>query len=124
MIEAGVLERIARRERSPRSVRIVGAITLMAAWTSENPDRIFTRQLFRIREESKHARLGRDGRLLVECQPMNVLWYGGRSEDFMNVARVRIATGGCVLVDEALDMQRGRPRSVRGGISFDVVSPP
>ena len=124
MIEAGALERITRRERSPRSVRIVGAITLMEAWTSDNPDKIFTRQLFRIREESKNARLGRDGRLLVECRPMNILWYGGRSEDFMNVARVRIVTGGCVLVDQALDVQRGRPRSVRGGISFDVVSPP
>jgi hypothetical protein len=122
--EAGALERLVRRDRWPRVVRIVGAITLMEAWTSDNPDKIFARQAFKIREETKSARLGRDGRLLVVHQPMNVVWYGGRSEDLINAARVRIVTGRCVLVDAALDMQRGPLRRVRGGISFDVISAP
>lgn len=119
-----MLDRLAPRERSPRRLRIVGAITLMEGWTSDNPDKIFTRQLFKIREETRKARLGRDGRLLVVYQPMNVVWYGATLDDLMNVARVRIAAGGCVVVDEALDLQRGQPRKVRGGISFDVISPP
>ena len=105
-------------------MRIVGAITLMEAWTSDNPDKIFTRQVFRVREETKNARLGRDGRLIVESQPMKVTWYGGRVEDLTNIARVRIVTRDLVLVDEALDTQRGAPRKVRGGISFDVIPPP
>jgi hypothetical protein len=105
-------------------MRIVGAITLMEAWTSDSPDKTFTRQVFKVREETKNARLGRDGRLIVEFQPMKVTWYGGRVEDLMNVARVRIVTRDRVLVDEPLDTQRGAPRKVRGGISFDVIPPP
>jgi len=111
------------QDRSPRLVRIVGDITLMEGWTSDNPDRTFTNQAFEIREETKSSRLGRDGRLIVTCRPMNVTWYGGKTEYLQNITHVRIVTRGHVLVDDSLDTQRARSKAVTGGTSFDVTSP-
>ena len=110
-----------RSNRSPRIVRIVGDITLMEAWTSDNPDRAFTNQTFEIREETKSSRLGRDGRLIVTCRPMNVTWYGGKAEYLRNVARVRIVACGYVLIDEPLDTQQGRSMAVPGRARAAVV---
>jgi hypothetical protein len=110
------------QDRSPRIVRIVGDITLMEGWTSDNPDRTFTNQSFEIREQTKSSRLGRDGHLIVTCRPMNVTWYGGKSEYLRNITHVRIATRGRVLVDESLDTQRARSKAVPGGTSFDVTT--
>ena len=110
------------QDRSPRIVRIVGDITLMAGWTSDNPDRTFTNQTIEIREETKSSRLGRDGRLIVTVYPMNVTWYGGKAEYLREVARVRIVARGYVLIDESLDTQHGHSKAVPGGMSFDVTS--
>lgn len=109
------------QDRSPRIVRVVGNITLMEAWTSDNPDRIFTDQTLRIREESKSSRLGRDGRLIVTCRPMNVIWYEAKADDFRDVVFVKIVTRGQMLVEKALD---GCPRAIPGGVSFDLISQP
>jgi hypothetical protein len=108
--------------QSPRIVRIVGDITLMEGWTSDNPDRTFTNQAFEIREQIKSSRLGRDGQLIVTCRPMNVTWYGGKAEYLRNITHVRIVTRGYVLVDEPLDTQYARSKAVPGGTSFDVTS--
>lgn len=102
-------------------VRIVGDITLMEGWTSDNPDRTFTNQIFEIREATKYSRLGRDGRLSVTCRPMNVMWYGGRAEYLQDVCRIRIVARGYVLIDESLDTQHACSRAVPGGASFDVA---
>ena len=110
-----------RSNRSPRTVRIVGDITLMEAWTSNNPDRTFTNQTFEIREETKSSRLGRDGRLIVTCRPMNVTWYGGKAEYLQDVARVRIVACGYVLIDEPLDTQQGRSMAAPGRTRAAVV---
>jgi hypothetical protein len=107
---------------SPRIVRIVGDITLMEGWTSDNPDRTFTNQAFEICEETKSSRLGRDGHLIVTCRPMNVTWYGGKVEYLQDVTHVRIVTLGHVLVDESLDTRHGRSKVVPGGTSFEVTS--
>jgi hypothetical protein len=109
-------------DRPPRLLRIVGDITLMEGWTSDNPDRTFTNQAFEIREQTKSSRLGRDGRLIVTCRPMNVTWYGGRAEYLHDVTHVRIVTLGHVLIDESLDTRRARSKAVPGGTSFDVTS--
>lgn len=101
------------------SVPIVGDITLMEGWTSDNPDRTFTNQTFEIREETKSSRLGRDGRLIVTCRPMNVTWYGGKADYLREVTHVRIVARGYVLIDESLDTQHGRSKAVPGGMSFD-----
>jgi hypothetical protein len=110
------------QEPSPRLLRIVGDITLMEGWTSDNPDRTFTNQAFEIREETKSSRLGRDGRLIVTYCPMNVTWYGGRAEYLQDVTHVRILTSGYVLIDESLDTRHGRSKAVPGGTSFDLTS--
>jgi hypothetical protein len=109
------------QDRSPRLIRIVGDITLMEGWTSDNPDRTFANQAFEIREETKSSRLGRDGRLSVAWRPMNVTWYGGKAEYLQNVTHVRIVTRGYVLIDEPLDTRHGCS-IVPGGTSFDVTS--
>jgi len=109
------------QDRSPRTVRIVGDITLMEGWTSDNPDRTFTNQAFEIREETKISRLGRDGRLIVACRPMNITWYGGKAEYLQDVTRVRIVTCGYVLIDEPLDTQQGRSMAVPGRTRAAVV---
>jgi hypothetical protein len=110
------------QDRSPRPLRIVGDITLMEGWTSDNPDRTFTNQAFEIREETKGSRLGRDGRLIVTYCPMNVTWYGGKAEYLQDVTHVRIVTRGYVLIDESLDARHGRSKAVPGGTNFDVTS--
>jgi hypothetical protein len=110
------------QNRSPRLLRVVGDITLMEGWTSDNPDRTFTNQAFEIREETKSSRLGRDGRLIVTYCPMSVTWYGGRAEYLQDVTHVRIVTHGYVLIDESLDTRHGRSKAVPGGASFDVTS--
>jgi hypothetical protein len=94
----------------------------MEGWTSDNPDRTFTNQSFEIREQTKSSRLGRDGHLIVTCCPMNVTWYGGKSEYLRNITHVRILTRGRVLVDESLDTQSARSKAVPGGTSFDVTT--
>lgn len=110
------------QDRSPQPLRIVGDITLMEGWTSDNPDRTFTNQAFEIREETKSSRLGRDGRLIVTCRPMNVTWYGGKAEYLLDVTHVRIVARGHVMIDESLDTRHGRSKAVPGGMSFDVNS--
>jgi hypothetical protein len=110
------------QRRPPRPLRIVGDITLMEGWTSDNPDRTFTNQALEIREETKSSRLGRDGRLIVTCCPMNVTWYGGKAEYLRDVTHVRIVTRGHVMIDESLDTRRGPSKAVPGGMSFDVTS--
>jgi hypothetical protein len=110
------------QDPSPRLLRIVGDITLMEGWTSDNPDRIFTNQAFEIRAETKSSRLGRDGHLIVTCRPMNVTWYGGKAEHLQDVTHVRIVTRGCVLIDETLDTRHGPSKVVPGGTSFDLTS--
>jgi hypothetical protein len=110
------------QDRSPGIIRIVGDITLMEGWTSDNPDRTFTNQTFEIREETKFSRLGRDGHLIVTCCPMNVTWYGGKTEYLQDIKHVRIITRGYVLIDESVVTQHGRSKLVPGGTSFDVTS--
>jgi hypothetical protein len=121
-VRASSIEVLPAQDRQRRLLRIVGDITLMEGWTSDNPDRTFTNQAFEIREEIKSSRLGRDGRLIVICRPMNVTWYGGRAEYLQDVTRVRIVTLGRVLIDESLDSRHARSRAVPGGTSFDVTS--
>ena len=121
-VRSSSIGRFPARDRSPRILRIVGDITLMEGWTSDNPDRTFTNQTFEIREQTKSSRLGRDARLIVTCRPMNVTWYGGKAEYLQDVAHVRIVTRGYVLIDEPLDTQHGCSKAVPGGTSFDVTS--
>lgn len=112
------------QEQSLRPSTIVGNIVLMQGWTSDNPDRTFANQTFEIRAQTKCSRIGRDGRLIVTCRPMNVTWYGGRAEYLKDVMRVKIVTRGHVLIDESLDAQGARSKAVQGGLSFDLTSQP
>jgi hypothetical protein len=111
----------ARRGRAPGTVRTVGNIRLMEGWTSNNPDATFTNQTFEIRQETKTAHLGIDGRLLITCCPTNVTWYGGKAADFEHIVHVKIVSRGVVLIDDAVCTRRGLPREVPGGVSFDVA---
>jgi hypothetical protein len=108
--------------RAPSTARIVGNIRLMEAWTSNNPDVTFTNQTFEIREQTKAARLGIDGRLSITNRPKHVTWYGGNATDFEHIVHIKIVSRGVVLVDEALSTQYGQPKEVPGGVSFDVTS--
>jgi hypothetical protein len=109
------------QERSAASVRIVGTITLMEGWFSNNPDRTFINQQLEIRAQTKSSRLGRDGRLSVTCQPMTITWYGGKAEDLKDVSRIRVESYGRVLIDDTLDTLYGQPKAAPGGISFNVL---
>jgi hypothetical protein len=109
------------QERSTASVRIVGDITLMEGWSSNNPDRMFINQQLEIRSQTKSSRLGRDGRLSVTCQPMTVIWYGGKLEDLKDISRIKVQSRGRVLIDDTLNTLYGQPKAAPGGMSFDVL---
>lgn len=109
------------RERLAASVRIVGNITLMEEWWSNNPDKTFIDQQLEIRAQTKSSQLGRDGRLSVTCRPMNVTWYGGNMDDLKDVSRIRVESRGYVVVDDTLNTLYGQPKAAPGGISFDVL---
>jgi hypothetical protein len=102
--------------------RAVGDITLMAGWTSLNPDRYFARQLFEIRAEIKTARLERDGRLSVTSRPMSITWYGHRACDLHGIMQIKIVSSGHVLVNGALSLQQKQPVEVAGGVRFDMAA--
>jgi len=136
MSELGAIGRIARKaldrirgpnlpravsQHSTGLVRIVGDITLMEEWCSNNPDKTFMNQELEIRAQTKSSRLGRDGRLSVTCQPMKVIWYGGRLDYLQNVAHIRVESHGRVLIDDALNTLYGLPKAAPGGISFEVL---
>jgi hypothetical protein len=70
----------------------------------------------------KTSRLERNGRLCVTCRPMNITWYGGRSEDLKGVTHIRIVTDDDVVVDEALNTWRSQPEEVADGVSFEVMA--
>jgi hypothetical protein len=93
----------------------------MEGWTSNNPDVTFKNQTFEIRQESKAARIGIDGRLSVTCSPKNIMWFGGNAADLENVVHVKIVSHNVILVDDALCSQNGRPKEVPGGVSFEVM---
>ncbi len=111
----------ATQDRASGTVRIVGNIRLMEGWTSNNPDVTFKNQTFEIRQESKAARIGIDGRLSVTCSPKNIMWFGGNAADLENVVHVKIVSHNVILVDDALCSQNGRPKEVPGGVSFEVM---
>jgi len=107
--------------RAIEAVRVVGNIRLMEAWTSTNPDVTFKNQTFEIRQESRAARIGRDGRLSVTCSPKNIRWYGGSAAILEHIVHVKVVSRGVILVDDALCTQNGPPKDIPGGVSFEVV---
>jgi hypothetical protein len=111
----------ATQERATGTVKVAGNIRLMEAWTSNNPDVIFKNQTFEIREESRAARIGVDGRLCVTCSPKTITWYGGNAALLEQVVHVKIVSRGVILVDDALCTQNGPPKEVPGGVSFEVM---
>jgi hypothetical protein len=126
------LETVDRRRRTPievpekldrgtGTVRIVGNIRLMEGWTSHNPDVIFKNQTFEIRQESRAARIGIDGRLSVICSPKNITWYGGNAADLEHIVHVKIVSGSVIVVDDPLCTQNGRSRELPGAVNFDVM---
>jgi hypothetical protein len=111
----------ATQDRATETVRIVGNIRLMEGWTSNNPDVTFKNQTFEIRQETRAARIGIDGRLSVTCSPKNITWYGGNPADLERVVHVKIVSRGAILVDDAICTQNGQPKEVPGGVSFEVM---
>jgi hypothetical protein len=107
--------------RADETVRIVGNIRLMEGWTSDNPDVIFKNQSFEIRQGSRAARIGIDGRLRVSCSPTIVTWYGGTPADLEHIVHIKIVSQGVILIDDALCTQNGRPKEVPGGVGFEVL---
>jgi hypothetical protein len=111
----------AKQDRATGAGKIIGNIRLMEGWTSNNPDVTFKNQTFAIRQESRAARIGIDGRLSVTCSPKNITWYGGNVADLEHVVHVKIVSRGAILVDDALCAQNGPPKEVPGGVSFEVM---
>jgi hypothetical protein len=111
----------ANQDRATGTVRIVGNIRLMEGWTSNNPDVTFKNQTFEIRQESRAAQIGIDGRLSVMCSPKSITWHGGNAADLEHVVHVKIVSRGVILVDDALCTQNGPPKEVPGGVSFEVM---
>jgi len=111
----------ATQDRASGTVRVVGNIRLMEEWTSNNPDVIFKNQTFEIREKSRAARLGVDGRLCVTCSPRNITWYGGNAALLEHVVHVKIVSHGVILIDDALCTQNAQPKEVPGGVRFEVM---
>ena len=107
--------------RASGTVRIVGSIRLMESWTSNNPDVVIKNQTFEIRQETRAARIGIDGRLSVTCSPKNIKWYGGNAADLEHVVHVKIVSHGVIMIDDALCTQNGVPKEMPGGVSFEVM---
>lgn len=96
-----------------KKMKIVGNIILINDSTGEGAVGSFVNQKFEIREETKTARLDKHGRLSVIEHPKNITWYGGRTSVLKGVTQVQIVGQELVLID--------RPRSVPGGVSFNVA---
>jgi hypothetical protein len=111
----------ATQGRATGAGKIIGNIRLMEGWTSNNPDVIFKNQTFVIRQESRTARIGIDGRLSVTCSPKTIMWYGGNAADLEHVVHVKIVSRGVILVDDALCTHSGPPKEVPGCVSFEVM---
>jgi len=109
-------------EREPGTIRVVGSIRLMQAWTSVVADKLFSNQIFEIRQELKSARLGIDGCLSVTCRPTNITWYGGTPADFEGIVHIRLLSHRIMIIDEALYTEHHPPLGVPGGVTFDVKS--
>jgi hypothetical protein len=111
----------ATSQREPGTIRIVGKIQLMQAWTSVVADRLFTNQTFEIRPELKFARLGIDGCLMVTSRPKNITWYGGAPADFEGIVHIKLSSYGIVIIDEPLCIEYHPPVGVPGGVNFDIM---
>ncbi|MEQ1484789.1 hypothetical protein [Methyloglobulus sp.] len=100
----------------------IANILLIENSTAGNPPKSFEGQHVKITHKNDTVIQSLEGHVSKGRHPSNVLWLGGRANDFNGITNVKItAIDGNVLLDGELNTFYGRPTDIDEGVEFFVL---